>query len=67
MIHQCIICGKPVIVIGSPEIVACDDDNCIRTVENHISLHYQSETILKPYNPRNDFDDSVCNQITFGL
>jgi hypothetical protein len=37
---ECIICGTPVPVDVESEIVSCNDDNCIRTIENSIGLHY---------------------------
>lgn len=57
MIKPCIICGKAVMVTDSCEIVACENDNCIRTVENHISIHYQTPVISSGHLQinRNDF------------
>lgn len=57
MIKPCIICDASVIVVGDPEIVCCSNDSCLRTVENHITLHYQSENIVLSRNHyhRNDF------------
>lgn len=42
MTKNCIICGSPVHVTGNPEIVSCDNNHCLLTVENSIGLHYQT-------------------------
>lgn len=40
---ECLICGTPVKSIGAaPEIITCQNDMCIRIVENSIGLHYQA-------------------------
>lgn len=61
MIKPCIICDKPVIVIGCPEIVVCSNDYCIKVVEDHISIHYQSENVVlsKNHVHRNDFQSDM--------
>lgn len=40
MKSNCLICGLPVEVIGNPEIIACESDNCARIIEDNIGLHY---------------------------
>ena len=42
MTKECIICGEPVTVTGELEIVTCENEHCIRIVEDNIGLHYES-------------------------
>jgi len=65
MIMPCIICGDPVKIIGSPEIVACGKDICIKTVEDHIGLHYVTPSIASACSQinRNDFHNDMFGQM----
>lgn len=42
MLKYCIICGTPVTPLEPvlTDIIVCNNDHCIRTVENSIGLHY---------------------------
>lgn len=42
MTKSCIICGSSVLVVGNPEIVACDNEHCQRVIEDCIGLHYET-------------------------
>jgi hypothetical protein len=41
---ECIICGSPVSVPSDTEISVCNNDNCIRVVDDSIGLHQQPIT-----------------------
>lgn len=42
MTKPCIICGTTVTVNHASEIVVCESNSCIHTVETNISIHYSS-------------------------
>jgi len=64
MISSCIICGSSVVVTGNPEIVVCQSDQCIKTVEDHISIHYVTESVVLSRHVvnRNDFEADMLGQ-----